>query len=104
MIKKYDKLVRDRIPEIIEAKGNSCTVSVLSEAEYRDKLSEKLVEEAKEFLESRSEEEMADVLEVFLALAKAYGFKDIEDIRIRKAEERGGFEKRLLLKETVVND
>lgn len=103
MIKNYNKLIRDRIPEIIKSKGNSCTVSVLSDEEYKNKLAEKLVEEAQEFLESRSEEEMADVMEVFLALAKAYDFQDIETIRVKKAEERGGFEKKLLLEETVIN-
>ena len=103
MIKKYDKLIRDRIPEIIEAEGNKCTVSVLSDKEYKDKLAAKLVEEAEEFLESRSEEEMADVLEVFMAIAKAYGFKSIESIREKKKVKRGGFEKKLLLKETVID-
>lgn len=104
MIKKYNKLIRDRIPEIIESKGNSCTTAIMDDEEYRNKLSEKLVEEAKEFLESRSEEEMADVLEVFLALSRAYDFQHIEELRVKKREERGGFDNKLLLLETVVNE
>ena len=64
---KYDKLIRDRIPEIIAQSGKTCLVETLSDSNYFDYLSRKLVEEAKEFLESRDTEELADLEEVLLA-------------------------------------
>ena len=60
-ITKYDKLVRDLIPEIIEASGKRCVCSTLSDEEYLDKLDEKLNEELAEYQESKSMEELADL-------------------------------------------
>ena len=98
---KYDKLIRDRIPEIIAQSGKTCLVETLSDSEYYDYLSRKLVEEAKEFLESRNTEELADLEEVLLAILeyKSVSFAELEEIRLKKAEDRGGFKKRLLLKQ-----
>ena len=72
-ITKYDKLVRDLIPEIIEASGKRCVCSTLSDEEYLDKLDEKLNEELAEYQESKSMEELADLLEVVRAVAVARG-------------------------------
>ena len=72
----YNKLVRDRIPEIIGSRGDRAVTRVLDEADYRDALLAKLVEEAREASSARAEElpaELADVLEVLQALAKALG-------------------------------
>ena len=101
----YHKLVRDRIPEIIEKDGKQCVCSVLSEEDYLIMLDRKLDEELKEYQESKSMEELADLLEVIraVALARSSSMEEVEQIRIRKAEKRGGFEKRLLL-ETVVEE
>ncbi len=98
----YHKLVRDRIPEIIGEAGNTCEYSVLSRQDYLTLLDKKLNEELAEYQESKSMEELADLLEVVSAVAAARGssMKEVEKIRIRKKEERGGFEKRILL-ETV---
>ena len=98
---KYHKLVRDKIPEIIESSGKTCTTAVLSSADYVAMLDEKLNEELAEYQESKSMEELADLLEVVRAVAIARGssFDEIELIRKQKAEARGGFEKRLLLTE-----
>lgn len=101
----YHKLVRDRIPEIIEADGKRCRVRVLDERDYRDKLVEKLREELMEYEASRDLEELADLYEVMLALLALEG-EDRETLERRrrvKAEKRGGFEGRLLL-ETVGED
>lgn len=96
----YDKLVRDRIPEIIRTDGNSCKVRTLEDAEYLRRLEEKLSEELSEYLESGQLEELADLLEVMMALVKAkgYAWQELEQIRMDKLAERGGFEQKLLLR------
>ena len=100
-IHKYNKLVRDRIPEIIENSGRKCVYSILSDGEYLTKLDEKLNEELAEYQESKSMEELADLLEVIRAVAAARGssIEKVEAIRRDKAEKRGGFEKKTLLTE-----
>ena len=99
----YRKLVRDRIPEIIEQSGQTCVCSVLSGDEYLKLLDEKLNEELAEYQESKSMEELADLLEVIRAVALARGssFEQVEELRRLKAEKRGGFEKKILLEEVV---
>ncbi len=98
---KYNKLVRDRIPEIIEASGKTCDTEILPDAEFIDMLDAKLNEELLEYQESKSMEELADLLEVMRSVAAARGssIEEVENIRRKKAEKRGGFEKRILLKE-----
>ncbi len=97
----YHKLVRDRIPEIIEQAGQTCVYSILPEEDYLRMLDEKLNEELAEYQESKSLEELADLLEVIRAVAAARGssFEQVESIRQDKAEKRGGFTKRILLLE-----
>lgn len=103
MIKVYNKLVRDRIPEIIERSGNECKTRVLTDAEYVKMLDEKLGEELIEYRKDRNIEELADLMEVIRALAASHGYtaEELEAVRAEKAEKRGGFEKKLLLIETV---
>ena len=103
---KYSKLVRDRIPEIIESSGKTCVCETLSDVQYLEMLDAKLNEELAEYQESKSMEELADLLEVIRAVALARGcsFEEIESIRITKANARGGFEKKLLLKEVRTNE
>ena len=98
-MKEYHKLVRDEIPRIIEESGKRCEVTVLTEEEYLRMADRKLKEELDEYLESGDIEELADLLEVLRAAAKARGssIEQVEEIRVRKARERGGFEKRLCL-------
>ena len=100
---KYNKLVRDRSPEIIEASGKTCDTEILPDAEYIDMLDAKLNEELLEYQESKSMEELADLLEVMSAVAAARGssLDEVEKIRQKKKEKRGGFEKKILL-ETVI--
>ena len=99
--KEYNKLVRDRIPEIIESCGKKCTCETLSQEKYIAMLDAKLNEELGEYQESKSLEELADLLEVIDAVIKARGYTwdQLTAIRKKKMEDRGGFEKRILLKE-----
>lgn len=103
MIINYNKLVRDRIPEIIESSGKTCTTEILSPEKYLRMLDAKLDEELAEYHEDQSIEELADLLEVIhaAAVARGYTLEDLEQIRAEKAAKRGGFEKRILLKTVV---
>ena len=102
-MKQYHKLVRDRIPEIIEADGKTCVCEILSDKDYVSLLDQKLNEELTEYQESKSLEELADLLEVIHAVAKARGraLEELEQVRADKAAKRGGFEKKILLKEVL---
>lgn len=95
----YDKLVRDNIPDSILAQGKTPVVRVLSGPAYKEHLRRKLLEETEEYLECETPEELADILEVLYALAEEQGVthEELEKLRLKKREERGGFTKRLLL-------
>ena len=97
----YNKLVRDRIPQIIEKSGKIAVVETLESEEYKRLLDAKLGEELQEYLSDDNVEELADLVEVIYAILR---YKDIdidtfENIRLKKAAERGAFDMRLLLKE-----
>jgi predicted house-cleaning noncanonical NTP pyrophosphatase (MazG superfamily) len=94
----YEKLVRDRIPEILDTKGVPYEQRIAGDAEYRTELIKKLVEESAEFSEAGAIEELADVLEVIAALRILPEYAHVEAVQKQKAEERGGFSKRLILK------
>lgn len=98
---KYGKLIRDRIPEIIESKGKKAVIEVLDDDNFKKYLDNKLGEELKEYLDSGNIEELADMVEVIYALIESKGIsiENFERTRIKKAYERGGFSKKLLLKE-----
>lgn len=101
----YNKLVRDRIPEIIEKSGAKAVIEILSDEEFKVYLERKLDEEVAEFHESKSMEELADILEVVSALCRAYGYH-IENMRAKqfqKLVERGGFTQKILLIEAIEN-
>ena len=104
--KKYNKLVRDRIPDIIMQSGKRPVYSFLSDEDYLAKLDEKLNEELAEYQENKSVEELADLLEVIRAVAVARGssIEEVEAIRQDKAAKRGGFEKKILLTEVITDD
>ena len=100
-IKKYNKLVRDRIPEIIEAGGSTCVTEILSDEDYLKMVDAKLDEELAEYHQDQYLEELADLTEVIHAavIARGYTLEDLERVRAEKAAKRGGFQKRILLKE-----
>ncbi|MCE5221510.1 MAG: nucleoside triphosphate pyrophosphohydrolase [Clostridium sp.] len=99
-MKTYDKLVRDKIPEIIKADGKQCDVEIASAEEKYILLENKLKEEVNEFLEDKNLEELADVMEVLFGLADSLGYseEDILKARDKKKEERGGFKEGIVLK------
>lgn len=105
-VKYYNKLVRDRIPEIIEASGCTCVTEVLSDEEYLRMIDIKLDEELEEYHKDQNIEELADLLEVIYAAAGARGYskEQLEAVRAEKAEKRGGFEQKILLKEVIDPD
>ena len=98
-LKIYNKLVRDNIPTIIEENGQMCSTSILDDEEYIKKIDEKLNEELCEYYKDGSVQELADLLEVVYAAAKARGYTQmqLEQIRLEKLKKRGGFDRRLLL-------
>ena len=102
-IKEYNILIRDKIPEIIEKSGKKCTVEVMDNETYIKYLDAKLNEELAEYQADKSIEELADLLEVMqaVAVARGYSVEELEKVRKEKADKRGGFEKRLLLKEVI---
>lgn len=101
MIMTYNKLVRDRIPEIIESSGKSCSTEILADDDFLRMIDAKLDEELAEYHKDQNIEELADLLEVIHAatLARGYSLEELERVRAEKAAKRGGFVKRILLKE-----
>lgn len=100
--KEYNKLVRDKIPEIIERQGATCKTRILSDEEYIKMIDQKLDEELSEYQAEPCLEELADLVEVIYAAAVARGYTidELHTLRVQKAELRGGFEKKILLIET----
>lgn len=102
----YNKLVRDKIPQIIESSGKQCKVRTLDDREYMELLNAKLGEELKEYLESGDVEELADLAEVMLAIVKAkrVSVEQFESVRVRKRVERGGFDDKVMLEYVTESD
>ncbi|MFW6025565.1 MAG: nucleoside triphosphate pyrophosphohydrolase [Candidatus Woesearchaeota archaeon] len=96
---KYDKLVRDKVPQIIENAGKEYTIHIADDSEYIKKLLAKVEEELAEFKENPSVEEMADIFEVLDGLISYYhlDYDEIKAVKREKKEKRGGFEDRLIL-------
>lgn len=95
----HNKLVRDKIPDIIENTGKTAYCHTLTEEEYIAELDKKLNEECAEYQADKSLEELADMLEVMYAIAEARGYSvaELERVRAEKAEKRGGFKDRIFL-------
>ncbi|KOO48754.1 nucleoside triphosphate pyrophosphohydrolase [Viridibacillus arvi] len=101
----YNKLVRDLIPQIIEMSGKECTSRALAPKEYLAEIKLKMLEEALEFKEAEKPkdaiEELADILELVHASLAVYeiSYEELEQIRLSKKEERGGFSEGIYLLE-----
>jgi predicted house-cleaning noncanonical NTP pyrophosphatase (MazG superfamily) len=101
----YNKLVRDKIPEIIQKEGKNCTTKTLSNKEYKVELKRKLVEESTELLKTKTNEEMleelADIYEVIEAILfeEKFDIKDIQEKRVCKNMQKGAFETKTYLQE-----
>lgn len=106
MTRTYNKLIRDRIPAIIEASGRNCVTEILSDEDYLRMLDAKLDEELAEYHKDQNIEELADLMEVIYAaaIARGYTLEQLEQIRKEKAAERGGFMKKILLKAVVEDE
>ena len=100
---KYSKLVRDRIPEIIEASGKTCITEILPDDEYLRMIDTKLDEELAEYHKDQNIEELADLMEVIYAaaIARGYTIEQLEKVRAEKAEKRGAFQQKILLVEVT---
>jgi predicted house-cleaning noncanonical NTP pyrophosphatase (MazG superfamily) len=98
-MKEYNKLVRDKIPEIIEKSGAKAITRTLTDEEYKVFLEKKLDEEVAEFHESKSAEEIADIIEVLYAIcaAKGYSVGRVNTELALKRVERGSFTQKILL-------
>lgn len=99
---QQNKLVRDKIPDIIRKSGKTPLIQFLPEEDYIKALDCKLQEEVAEYQESKELEELADIMEVLQAIciARGHSLEQLEELRARKAEERGGFQNRIFLEAT----
>ena len=99
---QYNKAIRDKIPEIIKESGSKCNIKTLSDKEFLEKMEKKLDEEIAEYHQSKSVEEIADIIEVLerVAALKGTSVKELIRIKEEKAQKRGKFEKNLLLVDT----
>ena len=95
----YNKLVRDRIPEMIEANAETPHIRILEQEEYLQHLEAKLDEEVGEYHRDKNAEELADILEVVFALGEANGVtrQELMEVYQKKHDARGGFAKRIFL-------
>lgn len=96
----YNKLVRDKIPQIIETDGRKCEIRIAEKDECLKLLELKLKEEVEEFLMDKNLEELADIMEVLFALSDNLGYseKDLLEKREDKKAERGGFKEGIVLR------
>lgn len=98
-MKEYNKLVRDRIPEIIEKSGKKAITRTLTDEEFKVFLEKKLDEEVAEFHESKDFKEIADIIEVLYAICAANGYSigRINTELALKRFDRGSFTQKILL-------
>ena len=99
---KFNKAIRDKIPEIIQKDGHTCNIQTLSDEKFIIEIEKKLSEEVTEYQNDKNPEELADILEVIYAIAQLKGIskEELEKIRIKKLQDKGGFEKNLFLIDT----
>ena len=98
-IKKYNKVIRDKIPEIIAESGKKYNLKQIDDASFLAEIEKKLIEEVNEYIESKNVEELADLLEVIYRISELRGVNsdELDEIRKDKAEKRGRFANNLFL-------
>ena len=98
---KYNKLIRDKIPEIIKQDNKIPIIHIAENQEYWTKLKEKLIEETNEFINEPTQEEHADILEVIDAICdfKHFNKQNLIHTKHQKEIKRGKFQKRIILDE-----
>ena len=101
-MKTYNKLVRDKIIDIIEADVRKAKYKILNNNEYKEELNKKLQEEVKEYLDNNCVEELADIVEVVYGILESMNvsIEEFEKVRKDKQEKRGAFHKRIYLEES----
>lgn len=101
-MKTHNKLVRDKIVDIIEGNGRKAIYRILDDMEYKQELNKKLQEEVQEYLNDNNVEELADIVEVIYGILNSMQISkgEFEQIRRKKQEERGAFDKKIYLEET----
>jgi predicted house-cleaning noncanonical NTP pyrophosphatase (MazG superfamily) len=99
---EFNKVIRDKIPEIIQKDGYTCNVQVISDEKFLLEIEKKLSEEVIEYQNDKTPEELADILEVIYKIAQLKGISkdELEKIRVKKLEDKGGFAKNLFLIDT----
>lgn len=99
-MKVYNKLVRDKIPQVIAEDGNQYDIEIASKEDMIFLLEDKLKEEVSEYLKDKNLEELADIMEVLFGLAHNLGYSEEELVEKRncKLKQRGGFKKGIVLK------
>ena len=102
----YNKLVRDNIPNIIEKNGETPVTRILSNEEYKSELEKKLYEEYNEVLEASGKdriEELADMLEIIIALSKLENsnLDEVIEVSKEKVKKRGAFDKKIYLEKVI---
>ncbi len=104
-MKVYNRLVRDKIPEIMLKDHTLPVTRVMEQDEYIEELNKKLTKEVNKYLETNNIEEMVDVLEVIRAIieAKDTTYEEIEDKRVKKAQKKGTFKEKIYLEKVLEN-
>lgn len=104
-MKTYNRLVRDKIPELMLKEHELPTTRILSDEEYIEELNKKLEEEVKVYLENENIEEMVDILEVIRAILEFKGstYEEVEEKRIKKAKKKGIFKEKIYLEKVMQN-
>ena len=102
-MKIYNKLVRDKIPDIIKKDSRKPITKILNDEEYKKELDKKLQEEVKEYLEDDNIEELADIVEVIYGIlaSKDISLEEFESVRKKKAEKRGAFKDKIFLEKVL---
>ncbi len=95
----YNKLVRDKIPQIIKDSGRTCDFKVLDNLEMKEALKEKLIEKAQVFSDKPSEDELSDIYELLDTIVESYDFEPlhIDYLKLRNKENKGSYSSRTYL-------